>query len=154
MFFRSTRLWLFTTFVLIHVLPTHAGVIIDQIGGGPNLTAIVSPTSSYQQEVTAGVTGQLVGIDLWSWGFSSTRAPIRIGINRGTGWQTDAPDVQQIVPLTVVNQRQFIDFSSTPIHFNAGDSFLITLDGISGLGAAAYGNDATPATHSFATARR
>ncbi|MEL6104857.1 MAG: PEP-CTERM sorting domain-containing protein [Planctomycetota bacterium] len=119
-----------------------AGMIVDQIGAGPNLIAAVGPGRTFQQEVTAGVSGDLVGVSLWSWGLSaSTSQPITVGINYGSGWQTDAAAVSQTFAPTASNQRMLVDFSATPLFLNAGDSFVITLSGTSPFGYVAYGND-------------
>lgn len=129
-------------FVLSTSLDSRADIIIDQVGGGPNLIAAVNTSAEYQQEVTVGVAGDLVGIDLWSWGIGSNTNPITVGINLGTGWQTDAADISRTFAPTAPNQRMFVDFSSTPLAFDVGDRFLITLEGItSSSGWVAYGNN-------------
>lgn len=140
----QTKLYLFFTFGILVLLSAHsqAGVIVDQIGGGPNGILAVGQGRSYQQEVTAGVTGDLVGVSLWSWGLSpNTSRPITVGINLGTGWQTDAAAVSQTFAPTASNQRMFIDFSATPLFLRAGDQFVITLSGASNFGYVAFGND-------------
>ena len=74
-------------------LPMHGALaaIVDQVS--PFIGASINAGATvfvWQQEVRAGLTGALQGVDLHYDG--TTELDFRLFINRGSGWQTDADD--------------------------------------------------------------
>ena len=142
-----TRLISLCLFVLTST-QLFAGVVIDQVGGGPNVIAMVNSSTTYQQEVTAGVGGDLVGVDIWSWG-TPFSGQINLEIYLGHGWKTGAPLASRSFTPSISNGRMLVDFSSTPVPLAAGDEFVISASATgSAFGRLAYGNN-DYAGHSF-----
>jgi hypothetical protein len=88
------------------------------------VSPISGPGLHWQQGVTAGVTGQLTGIELFLDG--PNLGAVNFGINLGAPWQTDA---DLIVVTTPVNSLgwNFYDLSTANINLSAGQQFTINI---------------------------
>ncbi|MFG6468962.1 PEP-CTERM sorting domain-containing protein [Roseateles sp. BYS87W] len=110
---------------------TVAAPVIDQAndviggvafnGGNPSLT--------WQQSVTAGISGKLTAI---AFNFSASDQLSKgttVFVNLGSGWQADTNDFFAKLNTLSVGWN-VIDVSSAGIMLNAGDQFMIGLTGI------------------------
>jgi hypothetical protein len=117
---------IFLSFVLFSTLSS-AVTIIDQINPYTDTNFEADPPYSWQQEVTVGVRGYLVGIDLY-W-FVSPQPPnnnvLDISINRGSAWQSDSNDFEKVVIFCVPNGWNHINVSPAALYFMPGDQFVI-----------------------------
>lgn len=88
-----------------------------------------SAASFVQQEVRVGIGGVLTRVDLYQSGLLSFQG-FRFSINRGFNLQLDADDFSTMVTVDT-GQVLTVDLSAAGLAFNAGDYFMI---GIQGLG--------------------
>ena len=102
-----------------------SAAIIDQQNGPGNTSFNGSAGFNWEQGVTAGITGQLVGVDIWDNSATSTT----LTINRGSPWQSDANDFSQTISTTPGTWTH-VDLSSANLQFTAGDQFSIGLIGL------------------------
>jgi len=101
----------------------------DQVNPFINNTSLgAQPTDVWQQEVTVGTNGQLVGVDIWWHGGNGT---LDFSINRGAAWQTDTPEFQATITLTRLGDWNFIDLSSAGLSFLPGEQFVIQWQNLS-----------------------
>lgn len=125
----------------------NAAVVLDQSNissGGVNFNGGDSALT-WQQEVTAGINGQLTNIDVYYGGSGL----VNFFINLGNGWQSDGNDFS-LLNMAVSTGLNNIDVSSALINVTAGQSFIIGLQGtgttfspsIKGSGVNNYGNGA------------
>lgn len=80
----------------------------------------------WQQEVLVGVSGQLMGIDLFY--EHSKPQDISLEIFQGTGWH-DSGAIAQVV-VSPVNGTIHVDLSAFDLHFDAGEFLVFGLHGI------------------------
>jgi len=81
----------------------------------------------WQQQVTVGVSGELVGVDV----YGVEGGALDFFLNVGSGWQTDANNFTLTTNLTP-NGWNYIDVSSANLMFTAGEQFMIGLDSQAG----------------------
>jgi hypothetical protein len=109
-----------------------AAPVLDQ-QNLPTSEALNSTTMGFvwQQEVRAGVTGRLSAVDLYFGGqyASGLSQATRFFVNRGAGWQTDANDHTEVFLQPVAGSYRF-DLSSALIELNAGETFVLGIEGI------------------------
>lgn len=98
----------------------HAVAVLDQSNLPTNLR--YTDTDEWQQEVTAGVSGELDGIELYGGDVSNL---VRIAV--GDAFQTGPFDFSQTVHLTATGL--YIDTSAAHITLSAGDTFVIDVSG-------------------------
>lgn len=89
----------------------------DDWGGAFNVNA---DWLTWQQEVTVGLEGQLMQVDL-SVDMPGTAV---VSINAGSPWQSDAPDFTTTLTATSPGWTS-IDTSSARLFFDVGDTFVI-----------------------------
>ena len=109
--------------LLVGVRPL-SGTIIDQQVPSFDVAFAVGPV--YQQEVIAGVTGQLMGFDIAP---AMTGYSARAFVNLGAPWQADPNDFETLFTSTVQYDWQFIDTSAANIYLSSGESFVIGIGG-------------------------
>jgi hypothetical protein len=81
---------------------------------------------TWQQEVTVGVNGELVGISLYFYPNSNgSGGGIIIDLYKGSGWQTGASDYSAPVLSPTSEGWSYIDVSGSNLTFNIGDRFVI-----------------------------
>jgi hypothetical protein len=108
---------------------------------------------NWQQQVTVGVTGKLVEVDLYRvpWGSNNggtgpDTGQIDFYLNVGSGWQTDANNYEAVITLVTQSALNAIDVSSANLFVTAGEQFVIGWHGTNegtGLGGSAN-NSADP----------
>lgn len=110
---------------------TVAAPVIDQandVVGGVSFNG-GNTTLTWQQGVTAGLTGRLTAI---AFNFSASDqlgAGTTVFVNLGSGWQSDANDFSLKVNSLTVGWNVF-DVSAAGIMLTAGDEFMIGLTGM------------------------
>lgn len=104
-------------------------IIVDQVNGSlppPGNRAYFSTVVDWQQEVIAGQTGQLVGLDA----FVFSASTYTLTVNSGSPWQTDASDfVESIVKPTSSSEVLHFDLSSANITLSSGQAFVFSIAG-------------------------
>lgn len=110
-----------TIMLILFPIASHAA-LIDQVNnpGFPNSTFYVYWGAEYQQEVTVGLSGQLVGIELRMSDITTS-----FFINTGSGWQSDTHDY--ITSLTGLNSNfdwLYIDLTPANLIYQANDTFV------------------------------
>jgi hypothetical protein len=99
-------------------------LVFDQVSLPTNVTYFKADNRTFQQGVTAGVTGLLVRIDL----FLRTDDPFELTLTRGAPWRDDAPDtVLQVTPPPFGSGM--IDISAAGFSVTAGEEYTIGLTG-------------------------
>lgn len=100
---------------------------LDQVNDTGSTVTFTGITQYWQQKVTAGQTGLLTGIEL---NFNTPTVPgdMRIHINTGTGWQSDASEFDAVFTISTGGYQLF-DVSSAGINLTAGEVFSIGLEG-------------------------
>ena len=116
-----------------------AAIVIDQMTSGSNTVEFGGTGNTFQQQVTAGTAGKLVGVDLW---FSLSNNPAKVSVNKGTGWQADTNDFMTTVsnPFNETTWT-YVDVSAANLMLTLGDKFVIGLTNgadFYGRGPAAY----------------
>jgi hypothetical protein len=106
---------------------SHASIILDQHNDTVLDSSINGGSSAYawQQGVTAGVTGQLAGFEIF---VREAPGETRLSVNLGAPWQSDASDWESLVPL-VMGWNSF-DLTSASIFLTAGDQFALGVNGL------------------------
>ncbi len=83
----------------------------------------------WQQEVTAGIAGPLIGVEIWvKIGDSGDCQSVDFFINKGPAWQTDANDFETV--LCAGPNRDgwvYVDTSAAGITLNVGETFVVGL---------------------------
>jgi hypothetical protein len=104
-----------------------AATVLDQAHEFPDNVSYngFSPSFTWQQGVTAGVTGLLSSIDL----HFRDDGSVNFFVNLGAPWQADANDYQD-TSLDVAVGWNSVDVSAANIFINSGDIFSIGLTGI------------------------
>ena len=108
------------TLILLPVV-THAA-LVDQENNPAfqNATFYVSWGAEWQQEVTVGVSGQLVGIELRMSDITTS-----FFINTGSGWQSDTHDyVTSITGLNSNFDWLYIDLTPANLFYQTNDIFV------------------------------
>jgi hypothetical protein len=99
--------------------------LVDQVNSYMDASFEDDSVGGWQQEVTVGMAGYLVGIDLyWYRKYWPYNNQIFFAVNVGSPWQSDANDFQSIVTFTNPNGWNYIDVSSAGLYFLAGDKFV------------------------------
>ena len=94
--------------------------ILDQ--ASPPQNWALNGTHIWQQGVTAGVSGPLIGVEVQrSWEAGSSL----FFINLGEPWQTDPNDFEARISIQWAQTWEYIDVSSANIYLQAGDKFVI-----------------------------
>jgi len=127
-------IYVFTTLVSFN---TVASTVLDQVNDATiNDNYWFNITSNHlQQGVTAGLDGVLSNIEV----FFYQAGTVDFSINLGSPWQSDANDYQDNA-LSVVAGWNNIDISLANIMVNAGDEFVIGLQGAGGSTNLVHGN--------------
>jgi hypothetical protein len=92
---------------------------------------------SWEQGVTAGISGRLVGVDILPQSADPTGPPTattKFFVNVGPPWQSDTNDFQQVITFpshSPVNWF-YVDVSSANIFLTAGQKFVWGVTGVSG----------------------
>lgn len=110
---------------LVAAVPASAQLTLDQSSPTGNATMTASAGRDWQQGVTVGLDGILMGIELYATPYIGSGN--NVYINSGPAWQGDARDFE-----VFVNEPSgwvFIDTSAAGLYFNAGDQFVIGLEG-------------------------
>jgi hypothetical protein len=112
---------------LLSALFGHARAAVDQealpVFGAFNTA---SANLAWQQEVTAGLEGDLIRVDLFTGVFPGT---FRFFVNDGSAWQTDADDFS-IVLSPAANASVSIDVSPAHLHLSPGEVFVVGVEGL------------------------
>src|SRR3954468_20471670 len=95
----------------------------------------------WQQQVRAGVSGQLAGIVISLVGTPTSSAIIEIRL--GPAWNQAWPSYSMTLSPSS-NQEFFVDLTGSNIWLSAGDVFVIGTRPSGGLGCSIMGNRATP----------
>ena len=116
--------------ILFLTLPSQAlgVVVVDQVNPYSNQTSFEGSVDEVkQQEVTVGIEGYLVGIDLhWHINPRGVNNDMLVFLlNVGPPWQSDANDFESVITFTVQNGWNYIDVSSSGLYFLPGDKFVI-----------------------------
>ncbi|MEL7449254.1 MAG: PEP-CTERM sorting domain-containing protein [Pseudomonadota bacterium] len=130
--------------VLALLLPgmATATVIVDQqsLPGGHQVGLNGHYIKVWQQEVTAGVTGQLVGIDLWMYPGEG-----RFFVNPGEAYQprtqvNNFAFSEELHFLGTPGQAEwfYLDLTDANIFLSAGDAFIFGMQGTLGGGGSLY----------------
>lgn len=108
--------------VMANALP-----VMDQVSNYSNTIFNADNTNiTWQQEVMVGLSGHLTAIDL----YAATPGKFNFYVNTGNGWQADANDFS-LNGYNLQNQGwNSIDLSDANLHYNAGDTFVIGIQGI------------------------
>lgn len=124
---RTSALRLFATAIL---LATSAqAYVIDQTNSPGNSTALnVTSSLEWQQEVRVGISGELVGIGLWS----MHTGQVRVSIYRGRAWKSGTPAATLDVDVSTTAGFVNFNFESFHLAFNAGDYFTFSFSGPNG----------------------
>ncbi len=87
-----------------------------------------SPSLTWQQQVRAGVDGQLEGIELGLLGPAGAQVSVRI--RAGSGWATGSALFEaMVVKATASAETVFVDMTSAGIALTEGDTFVIEAQG-------------------------
>ncbi|OHB71602.1 MAG: hypothetical protein A2V70_14625 [Planctomycetes bacterium RBG_13_63_9] len=104
-------------------------VILDQVGpaGGPITTAFAPLAEGLQQEITAGLSGTLQGIELLPAPWTGPSTSCEVFVNVGSPWQTDVCEFAETITLDSADSGDwlFIDPSSAGIALTKGERFVI-----------------------------
>src|ERR1041384_1516477 len=114
MFFRTLAI------ALIAVTSCWAIPVFDQQQPNDTFSFLAAPTD-WQQGITAGISGQLTGIDLY-W---ITGGPVTFGINLGAPWQTDTDSAVISSPPFSPSGWNHYDLTSAGIYLVAGQQFTV-----------------------------
>jgi len=123
-------------FLLTSVHAPGVTPVLDQFNGAGASVFGVAPTDNWQQGVTAGMSGTLSSISLYSYGGPTT---FTVYINLGYPWQSDRNDFETQVTRPWGAQWFTIDVSAANIQLTAGTHYVIGAQGESML----YGSDYT-----------
>jgi PEP-CTERM motif len=82
---------------------------------------------TWQQTVTAGLTGTLSSVQVY-FNDGNLAQGIRFFVNLGAAWQSDTNDFQN--DITLVSGWNTVDVSAAGILLNAGEQFVIGLQGL------------------------
>ena len=122
-----------------------AGSVIDQ-DTGMTLSGVINasaPSLTWQQEVSVGVSGRLVGIDILPQrgSFNPPSESFLFFVNVGSPWQSDANNFEVIVEFDAQgpNDWFYVDLQSAEINLDSGDTFVWGVTGIDD-GASLFGH--------------
>jgi hypothetical protein len=115
-----------------------ASPVIDQVSpfGGASFGA--PSWQNWQQTVTVGISGTLVGVDLWD----TDRPGATFYLNSGPAWQSDANNYSSVVTFSILNGWNYIDVSSAGLYFTTGEQFVIGFSGGGGVAGGIGGSSA------------
>ena len=118
----------FSAAILAFAAPSFGAFVLDQeaIHTGPIFNTGGS-SLTWQQEVTAGLLGELVRIEL----YASTPGSAQVFINAGSPWQNDAHDFTTTLSAAGTGWVS-IDTSLAGLYFDADDRFVIGVAGTGG----------------------
>jgi hypothetical protein len=130
---KKIKLLLFGLVILLTITgPAYATPTLDQ--DSPYINAIFNADSSgltWQQEVTVGIAGNLVGVVLYRGVYQDPgTGSLNFFLNIGPVWQSDPNNFQSIITLPTINAWNYIDVSSAGLYFNPGDHFVIGIQGV------------------------
>ncbi len=107
-----------------------AAIVVDQTNGSlpkPANWASLSTSANWQQEIIAGQSGQLVGLDV----FVQYASTYTLAVNLGAPWQSDSNDfVGSVVKTTSSEEILHFDLSAANIVLNSGQAFVFSIAGI------------------------
>lgn len=114
--------------ILAFATPSFGALVLDQqsLNIGPIFNAD-GDSLVWQQEVTVGLLGELVRIEL----YVSTPGSAEVFINAGSPWQNDAHDFTTTLSAAGTGWVS-IDTSLAGLHFNVDDRFVIGVTGTCG----------------------
>jgi len=115
--------------VILLTITGPAYAILDQVS--PYTDAIFNADESiytWQQQVTVGIEGKLVGVELYR--YASGTGNLNFFLNIGPAWQSDPNNFQSIINLAAISDWNYIDVSSAGLYFNVGDQFVIGIQGV------------------------
>lgn len=116
------------SFLSVGVGPTWAAPTLDQASTSTGVGFNGDASSlTWQQDVVAGLAGQLTAIELFFYNPGSAR----VAVNAGAAWQSDTDDFSTIF-TTGSTGWQAIDVSGAGLVFDSGDHFAIEIGGVSG----------------------
>jgi hypothetical protein len=99
-----------------------ASPVIDQVSPfGSGSFGAPSDWMNWQQTVTVGISGTLVGVDLWD----NNLQGATFYLNSGPAWQSDANNYSSVVTFSFLNDWNYIDVSSAGLYFTTGEKFVI-----------------------------
>ncbi|KAF0221775.1 MAG: hypothetical protein FD174_106 [Geobacteraceae bacterium] len=101
-------------------------ILIDQESPYVSPVIVLNPDLNWQQTVTVGKSGHLMGIDLYGTGESTD---LILYINNGAGWQYDTSDYSATVNFSTALGWQYFDVSNAGLNYSIGDQFVIGLMG-------------------------
>ena len=110
--------------------------VLDQFNGAGQSVFGAAPTDNWQQGVTAGMSGTLSSISLYSYGGPTT---FKVYINLGSPWQSDANAFEVQVTRPWGFEWFSIDVSAANIQLTSGTRYVIGVQGESYL----WGSDNT-----------
>lgn len=104
-----------------------AAPVLDQSSPNSNAGFNASPSNHWQEGVSAGMSGMLSRVEVYALGAGTAD----LYINLGDPWQTDANEFS--TSLVAASEGWVtIDTSAAGIHVDAGDAFVIGIDGADG----------------------
>jgi hypothetical protein len=109
--------------------PARAVLVVDQSQVQANNSYSSLSRFTFQQSVTAGMSGKLAGFAL----VSNQVGAASVYINVGPAWQFDAPNWSGTMTSTGPG-FDFVDVSAANIMLNSGDQFVIGFNGANVLG--------------------
>ena len=98
--------------------------VIDQSNDYNSAQFNFSQTIQWQQEVIAGRTGLLTGVEFKT-GYVQGNSPFRFSVKLGSPWQADASEFVQDFDTPPQESIRFVDVSSANIILTAGDRFVL-----------------------------
>jgi hypothetical protein len=106
------------------------GEKLNKSGGIRSFSACHTVMMNWQQQVTVGVAGKLVEVDLYRepWGSNNggtDTAQLHFYLNVGSGWQTDSNNYDAVITSGTLNAWNAIDVSSANLTFTVADQFMI-----------------------------
>lgn len=132
MFCRSQAIWGLAAALSFGFSDAHAATIVtDQVNDGfltnsSISTGFMTSRAPWQQEILAGVTGQLVGLDVFMFG----AGPLTVSVNVGSPLQTDPNDfTASILGIATTQTSQHLDLTSANIYLAAGDAYILSISG-------------------------
>lgn len=113
----------------------HAIPMLDQsntVSAGDIFSLVSgSTTVSYQQGITAGLSGQLTQIDFFAGTETAAGNSALVTINLGAPLQTDTPDFSSMFAASGPGWNS-VDLTAASIFLTAGDVFTLGIEGIGG----------------------
>ena len=124
-FLVSFHVFFFVVSSFLFVGQGFAALVLDQ--SSDSYSGALNSFWPWQQEVTVGVTGELVGISLYFYPNAYHYGPggIILDLFRGSGWHTGASDYSAPVSAPSSAGWLYINVSASNLFFNEADQFVI-----------------------------